>query len=101
MVLLRNRRDFWLVTVLGVLVGGAGIWLVGKPGVLGVSDHSPSCYLPLAGWFDRRFGSVALLLWPSASGVGCSRHVAFPERHFLKHTSSIPGRGGGGYIGRS
>lgn len=69
MVLLRDARDFWLVTLLGIVAGGAGIWLVGHPGVhMGASGviFAYLGYLLLAGWFDRRFGSIALSIFAFA-----------------------------------
>jgi membrane associated rhomboid family serine protease len=32
LVLLRESRDFWTVSLLATLAGGIGIWLVGRPG---------------------------------------------------------------------
>lgn len=58
-----GRREFATVTVAGALVGGLGIWLFGRPAVhIGASGlvFAYLGYLVLRGWYDRRFGSIAL-----------------------------------------
>ncbi len=62
-VLLRDRRHFVVVTLLGALVGGLGTWLVGRPAVhIGASGvvFAYLGYLLFAGVFERRLGAVLL-----------------------------------------
>ncbi len=63
LVLLRDERDFWLATGLGVLVGGVGTWVFGSPGVhIGASGvvFAYFGYLLTTGLFERRIGAVLL-----------------------------------------
>ncbi|MCA9708258.1 MAG: rhomboid family intramembrane serine protease [Myxococcales bacterium] len=58
-----GRREFLAVTLAGVVVGGVGTWLFGRPSIhLGASGlvFAYLGYLMLRGWYDRRFGSIAL-----------------------------------------
>jgi membrane associated rhomboid family serine protease len=74
LVLVRDPRDFWTAVLLGTLVGGAGVWLVGRPSIhIGASGvvFALFGYLLLTGWFDRKPGAVllsitVLLFWGSA-----------------------------------
>lgn len=91
LVILREPRDFWIVSLLGILVGGAGIWLFGRSGPhVGVSGvvFGYFGYLLLTGVFDRRVGAVFLsvltvLLWgrlllglsPLQRGISWEGHV--------------------------
>jgi len=63
LVLLRDEKDFWLATVLGVLVGGIGTWLFGSPGIhIGASGvvFAYFGYLLTTGLFERRIGALLL-----------------------------------------
>jgi membrane associated rhomboid family serine protease len=63
LVLLRDRRHFAVVTLLGVLVSGLGTWAIGRPAVhLGASGviFAYLGYLLLVGVFERRLGAVLL-----------------------------------------
>lgn len=63
LVLLRDERDFWLTTALGVLVGGTGTWLLGSPGIhIGASGvvFAYFGYLLTTGLFERRIGALVL-----------------------------------------
>jgi membrane associated rhomboid family serine protease len=91
LVILREESHFWLVTVAATLLGGLGVWVVGRPAVhIGLSGviFGYLGYLLLTGWFERRFGSivlsvVAFLLWapmlfgalPIQSGVSWESHL--------------------------
>ncbi len=74
LVLLRDEADFWTAVVLGVLIGGLGVWVFGRPAVhIGASGvvFALFGYLLLTGWFDRSPGAIGLsvvvfLLWGSA-----------------------------------
>src|SRR5262245_44786416 len=65
LVLLREESDFWMVTVIGAIVGGLGTWLFGRAnnhiGASGVI-FSYFGYLASTGIFERRFGAVLLSL---------------------------------------
>lgn len=65
LVLLRNEADFWIVTLVGALVGGLGTWLfarseihVGASGVI----FAYFGYLVSTGFFERRFGAIVISL---------------------------------------
>jgi len=63
LVFLRAETHFWVVTFLGTLVGGIGVWLVGRSDVhIGASGviFAYFAYLLCAGWFERRIGGVML-----------------------------------------
>ena len=65
LVLFREPRDFWNVTLLATLVGGIGIWLLGRPGPhIGISGviFGYFGYLLLTGVFDRKIGAFLLSL---------------------------------------
>ncbi|MEX1363363.1 MAG: rhomboid family intramembrane serine protease [Nannocystaceae bacterium] len=58
-----GRREFLVVSLAGVLVGGLGTWALGRPAVhIGASGlvFAYLGYLMLRGWYDRRVGSVLL-----------------------------------------
>lgn len=73
-VYLRSERDFWRVTLFGVLIGGGATWLVGRPALhIGASGlvFAYLGYLLTTGWFDRKLTSVAVsigatVVWGSA-----------------------------------
>ena len=65
LVLLREPRDFWTVSLLATLVAGVGIWLLGRPGPhIGISGviFGYFGYLLLTGVFDRKIGAFLLSL---------------------------------------
>jgi membrane associated rhomboid family serine protease len=65
LVLLRNETDFWLVTLIGALVGGFGTWLFGRPLIhIGASGviFAYFGYLLSTGIFERRLGAILLSL---------------------------------------
>ncbi len=74
LVLVRDPRDFGMALLLGTFVGGAGVWLFGRPSIhIGASGvvFALFGYLLLTGWFDRKPGAIllsitVLLLWGSA-----------------------------------
>ena len=60
---LREESDFWIVTALGALLGGFGVWLLGRPVIhIGASSviFAYFGYLLSAGLFERRIGSLIL-----------------------------------------
>lgn len=65
LVMLREPRDFWIVSLLAMLVGGIGIWLVGRAGPhIGISGviFGYFGYLLLTGVFDRKITAFVLSL---------------------------------------
>ncbi len=66
LLLLWSRREFWLVTIASTLVGGLGTWLVGMDGSVHIGASGVLFgffgYLLLRGWFERKFGAMALSL---------------------------------------
>ena len=91
LVLLRDEADFWSVTFISALVGGMGLWLVGRPAMhVGASGiiFGYLGYLISTGYFERRFGSillsaVAAVLWgglvfgvlPGQPGISWEGHA--------------------------
>ena len=68
LIMLREIRDFWIVSLVAAGVGGAGTWLLGAPGVhIGASGviFGYLGYLLLRGYFERSALAIALSL-----GVG-------------------------------
>ena len=66
LVMLRNIRDFYFVSLMAALVGGLGTWLVGDPrsvhiGVSGVI-FGYFGYLLFRGYFERSFVAIAISL---------------------------------------
>jgi membrane associated rhomboid family serine protease len=60
---LREESDFWIVTALGALLGGFGVWLLGRPFIhVGASSviFAYFGYLLSTGLFERRIGSLIL-----------------------------------------
>jgi membrane associated rhomboid family serine protease len=65
LVLLRNEADFWLVAIIGALLGGFGTWLFGRPLIhIGASGviFAFFGYLLSTGVFERRLGAILLSL---------------------------------------
>ena len=91
LVLFREERDFWIVTVIGALFSGVGTWLVGRTAVhVGASGviFAYFGYLLLTGWFERRVLSLILsvlvfLVWwrtlfglmPNQQGISWEGHL--------------------------
>lgn len=66
LILLHDVRDFIVVSLLAMLVGGLGTWLTGAPGSLHVGASGVIFgylgFLLLRGWFRRSIGSILLSL---------------------------------------
>lgn len=63
LILAIGRREFLVVSLAGMLIGGLGTWAVGRPAMhIGASGlvFAYLGYLMLRGWYDRRLGSVLL-----------------------------------------
>jgi membrane associated rhomboid family serine protease len=91
MVMLREIRDFFVVTAVTMAVGGLGVWLFGSPGFhIGASGliFGYLGFLLLRGLFERSFGGIFLsvvvgflyggLIWgvlPGQPGVSWEGHL--------------------------
>jgi membrane associated rhomboid family serine protease len=91
MVIFREERDFWVVTILGILVGGIGTWLVGRPVIhVGASGviFAYFGYLLTVGIVERKPGAIMLsvlsfLAWggllygvlPTDAGISWEGHL--------------------------
>jgi membrane associated rhomboid family serine protease len=65
LVSLRGVDDFLEVSLFVMLVGGAGVWLVGRPAYhIGASGliFGYFGFLATAGWYERRFSSIFISL---------------------------------------
>ena len=64
LLLARDRKTWLLVTLAAVLLGGLGIWVVGRAGSVHIGASGVVFayfgYLLLIGWFERRFASMLL-----------------------------------------
>lgn len=68
LILLRSRKEFAFVSVVGTLLGGLGVWLFGSLFTLGNAVHIGASgvifayfgYLLFMGIFERKFGSILL-----------------------------------------
>jgi membrane associated rhomboid family serine protease len=92
MVMLRDARHFWPVTLLAALGAGLGAWLFGAPGSVHIGASGVVFgylgFLLLAGLYTRSVGSILLslvtaVLWgglvvgmnPNQTGVSWQAHV--------------------------
>ena len=66
LILLHDVRDYVVVSLLAMLVGGLGTWLAGAPGSVHVGASGVIFgyfgFLLMRGWFRRSFGSILLSL---------------------------------------
>jgi membrane associated rhomboid family serine protease len=63
LVSLRGQTTFWTTTVFVAVVGGLGVWLLGRPAFhIGASGlvFGYFGYLVALGWFERKLGSIAV-----------------------------------------
>jgi len=92
LVMLRGVGQFLGVLLVTTLVGGLGVWLLGRPGSLHIGASlwifGLLGYLLAAGWFERRIGTILLsvvvfllyggALWgvlPGERGVSWESHL--------------------------
>lgn len=91
LVLFREESHFWTVTAIGALVGGLATWALGRGAIhIGASGvlFAYFGYLLLAGFFERRMGSIVLsllvgILWggmllgvlPGQPGISWEGHL--------------------------
>ncbi len=66
LVMLQETSDFWIVTVLTMLVGGLGVWLFGAPSSVHIGASilifGYLGFLLLRGYFQRNLASIFLSL---------------------------------------
>ena len=92
LVMLRDAWHFVAVLVVTTLVGGLGVWALGRPGSVHIGASlwifGLLGYLLAAGWFERRLGTILLsifafalyggALWgvlPGENGVSWESHL--------------------------
>lgn len=92
LVMLRDRRHFWPVTIIAALGSGLTAWTIGAPGTVHVGASGVIFgylgFLLLAGWFARSAGAILLsvlvtVLWgglvfgvlPGQVGISWEAHL--------------------------
>lgn len=91
-VMLQETSDFWIVTILTMIVGGFGVWLFGVPGSVHIGASilifGYLGFLLLRGHFQRNFvsiflsvivgffyGGLVLGMLPSRPGISWEGHL--------------------------
>nr|VFJ53306.1 MAG: Rhomboid family protein [Candidatus Kentron sp. DK] len=65
LVSLRGARTYWMASLLIIVIGGAGVWLLGRPSFhVGASSlvFGYFGFLVSRGWYDRRVTSLAVAI---------------------------------------
>ena len=92
LIMLRKKRDLFLVTLVATLVGGLGVWLLGAPSSVHIGASGVIFgyfgFLLLRGWFERSALSIALsvvvglvyggMIWgvlPTRLGISWEGHL--------------------------
>lgn len=92
LVMLQETSDFWIVTMITMIVGGLGVWLFAAPGSLHIGASGLIFgylgFLLLRGYFQRNFASILLsivvgvvyggLIWgvlPTQPGISWQGHL--------------------------
>ena len=92
LVMLQETSDFWIVTIITMIVGGLGVWLFAAPGSLHIGASGLILgylgFLLLRGYFQRNFASILLsivvgvlyggLIWgvlPTQPGISWQGHL--------------------------
>ncbi|MBE9203087.1 rhomboid family intramembrane serine protease [Synechocystis salina LEGE 06099] len=92
LVMLQEVSDFWIVTVITMVVGGLGVWLIAPPNTVTVGASilifGYLGFLLLRGWFQKNLASIVLsivvlvlygsALWgllPGRPGVSWQGHL--------------------------
>ncbi|MGF1478754.1 MAG: rhomboid family intramembrane serine protease [Cyanophyceae cyanobacterium] len=92
LVMLQETSDFWIVTLITMIVGGLGVWLIGIPGSVHVGASilifGYLGFLLLRGYFQRNLPSIVLslvvgffyggLIWgvlPTRPGISWEGHL--------------------------
>jgi len=100
LVMARSVGRFALVTALGMLLGGLGVWLFGS----GHSVHVGASgliftyfgYSLLAGWFERRFGAIVLSIVVFV-GYGALLFGVLPGQRGISWEGHLFGFAAGGF----
>ena len=91
-VMLQEIGDFWIVTLLSMIVGGLGVWLFGVPGSIHIGASilifGYLGFLLLRGYFQQNFfsiclsilvsflyGGLVLEMLPSRPGISWEGHL--------------------------
>ena len=93
LVSLRGLDDFIELSLFLILVGGAGVWLIGRPAYhIGASGliFGYFGFLLTAGWYERRFSSIVISLVVLFLYGGLIRGV-FPGRPFVSWEGHLCG----------
>ena len=92
LVMLQETSDFWIVTIITMIVGGLGVWLFAAPGSLHIGASGLIFgylgFLLLRGYFQRNVASILLsivvgvvyggLIWgvlPTQPGISWQGHL--------------------------
>ncbi|PZV11593.1 MAG: rhomboid family intramembrane serine protease [Pseudanabaena sp.] len=98
LVMLRNIKDFYFVSVISAVVGGLGTWLFGRPcsvhiGVSGVI-FGYFGYLLFRGYFEKSFAAIAISIIV-AIGYGGMIWGVLPTRSYISWEGHLFGFLGG------
>lgn len=92
LVMVQETSDFWIVTLITMIVGGLGVWLFAAPGSVHIGASilifGYLGFLLARGYFQRNLASIVIsiivflvyspLIWgvlPSASGISWQGHL--------------------------
>ena len=92
LVMIQETSDFWIVTIITMLVGGVGTWMLGAPNSVHIGASSLIFgylgFLLLRGYFQRNIASILLslvvgflyggLIWgvlPTQPGISWQGHL--------------------------
>ena len=92
LVMIQETSDFWIVTIITMIVGGAGTWMLGAPNSIHIGASSLIFgylgFLLLRGYFQRNIASILLslvvgflyggLIWgvlPTQPGISWQGHL--------------------------
>jgi membrane associated rhomboid family serine protease len=103
LVILRNEAHFWIVSILGALVGGLGTWVIGRGDAVHVGASGVIFayfgYLMFAGIFERRIGTLLLSLVVFVLWGGMLWQV-LPTRGAVSWEGHVSGLAGGALAAR-
>ena len=92
LVMIQETSDFWIVTIITMIVGGVGTWMLGAPNSIHIGASSLIFgylgFLLLRGYFQRNIASILLslvvgflyggLIWgvlPTQPGISLQGHL--------------------------
>lgn len=92
LTMIQETSDFYIVSIVSAIVGGLGVWLLGRPDSIHIGAsiliYGYLGFLLLRGWFQKNFPSILLsiivffiygsLIWgifPSRVGVSWEGHL--------------------------